>query len=279
MPWGLTYDIAMAELAANSLLPSGGAGGLALGVWALRQAGMPTGHIARRTVAFFVVTSAANFVVLIVVGLGVFLDIIAGRDSAALSLVPAVITAFGALIVCLSPKLFRALGRRPARPDRAGVRAKIGAMVKSGLGAAADGVDQAILLLRSHSPGVIAGSLAYMAFDIAALACGFAAVGQVPAFGTLVLGYLIGQLGNLVPLPGGIGGTDGALIGVFALYGVNVSEAAAAVFAYRLFQLTVPAILGAPAFVLLRRRLMRADQPALVCAPLGVDAVKLPARS
>ncbi|MGO9881678.1 MAG: TIGR00374 family protein, partial [Solirubrobacteraceae bacterium] len=42
MSWGLSYDIAMAELAANSLLPAGGAGGLALGVWALRQAGMPT---------------------------------------------------------------------------------------------------------------------------------------------------------------------------------------------------------------------------------------------
>ena len=53
MPWGLSYDIAMAELAANSLLPTGGAGGLALGVWALHQAGMATAHIARRTVAFF----------------------------------------------------------------------------------------------------------------------------------------------------------------------------------------------------------------------------------
>src|SRR5206468_5377557 len=42
MPWGLSYDIAMSELAANSLLPAGGAGGLALGVWALRQSGMPT---------------------------------------------------------------------------------------------------------------------------------------------------------------------------------------------------------------------------------------------
>src|SRR4051812_37211228 len=39
MPWALSYEIAMAELAANSLLPAGGAGGLALGVWALHQAG------------------------------------------------------------------------------------------------------------------------------------------------------------------------------------------------------------------------------------------------
>ena len=277
MPWGLTYDIAMAELAANSLLPTGGAGGLALGVWALRQAGMPTGHIARRTVAFFVVTSAANFVVLIVVGIGVFLDVISGRDSAALSLVPALITAFGALVVCLSPKLLRLVGRRPARADRDGWPARVGAAIKAGLGAVADGVEQALLLLRSHSVPVVVGSFAYMAFDIAALGCGFAAVGGVPAFGTLVLGYLIGQLGNLVPLPGGIGGTEGALIGVFVLYGVSLTEASAAVLTYRLFQLALPALLGAPAFVLLRRRLMRADQPALVCAPLGVDVVKLPA--
>jgi uncharacterized protein (TIRG00374 family) len=140
-------------------------------------------------------------------------------------------------------------------------------------------VDQAIALLRSHSFGVSVGSFAYMAFDIAALGCGFAAVGHLPAFGTLVLGYLIGQLGNLVPLPGGIGGTEGALIGVFALYGVNLTEATAAVLTYRLFQLLVPALLGAPAFVVLRRRLMRADHPALVCAPLALDVVKLPARS
>ena len=111
-----------------------------------------------------------------------------------------------------------------------------------------------------------------MAFDIAALGFAFAAVGHVPTFGVLVLGYLIGQLGNLVPLPGGIGGTEGALVGVFALYGVNVSDAAAAVLLYRLFQLAIPALLGAPAFVMLRRRLMREEKPASVCAPLGTDA-------
>jgi uncharacterized membrane protein YbhN (UPF0104 family) len=69
------------------------------------------------------------------------------------------------------------------------------------------------------------------------------------------------------------------LIGVFALYGVNLTEATAAVLTYRLFQLLVPALLGVPAFVLLRRKLMRADHPAQVCAPLALDVVKLPARS
>jgi len=125
------------------------------------------------------------------------------------------------------------------------------------------------------APGLTSGSAGDWAL---ALGFGFAAVGHLPAFGTLVLGYLIGQLGNLVPLPGGIGGTEGALIGVFALYGVNLTVATAAVLTYRLFALVVPALLGAPAFVLLRRKLLRTDQPALVCAPLALDVVKLPAR-
>jgi uncharacterized membrane protein YbhN (UPF0104 family) len=111
MSWSLSYDIAMAELAANSLLPAGGAGGLALGVWALRQAGMPTAQVARRTVTFFVVTSAANFFLLIVVGLGVFAGVIAGSDSAGLTLVPALMTAAGVGVVALSPRLLRALGQ------------------------------------------------------------------------------------------------------------------------------------------------------------------------
>jgi uncharacterized protein (TIRG00374 family) len=279
MSWRLSYQIAMAELAANSLLPSGGAGGLALGVWALKQAGMPTGHIARRTVAFFVVTSAANFFVLIIVGLGVFADVLAGKDDANRSLVPAVITALGALIVGLSPGLLRALGKRGQRIKHEGRAGRVRKAVRSSLEAVADGVDAAKALLRQHSFGVIVGSLAYMAFDIAALGAAFAATSSVPTFGTLVLGYLIGQLGNLIPLPGGIGGTEGALIGVFALYGVSLTEASAAVLLYRLFQLFVPAVLGVPAFVLLRRTLMHADKPAAMCAPLGLDVVKIPART
>ena len=260
MPWRLSYDIAMAELAANSLLPAGGAGGLALGVWALRQAGMPTAHIARRTVAFFVVTSAANFFALVLVGLGVFVGVLSGRGSAVLTLVPALITALGILLVGLSPKLLRALGSRGAQPESNSWWARGRTALHAGLTAAADGVEQAIALLRYHSFGAIVGSFAYMAFDIAALGFAFAAVGHVPAFGTLVLGYLIGQLGNLIPIPGGVGGTEGALIAVFALYGVNVSEATAAVLLYRLFQLAIPALLGTPAFVLLRRRLAHSDR-------------------
>jgi uncharacterized protein (TIRG00374 family) len=279
MSWGLSYDISMAEQAANSLLPSGGAGGLALGVWALHQAGMATGHIARRTVAFFVVTSAANFVVVAVAGVLTFLGVFPGDRSVIFTLVPAVIAAIVIEFTWLSPKLLRTFGEPLAATGRERWLDQIRQAIRHGLRAAADGLELAKALLRAHSFGVIVGSFSYLAFDIAALGFGFAAVGHVPPFGTLVMGYLIGQLGNLVPVPGGIGGTEGALVGMFAIYGVNASEAIAAVFVYRLFQLAVPALLGAPAFVLLRRKLMRTHDRALVCTPLSVDVVELPARS
>jgi uncharacterized protein (TIRG00374 family) len=279
MPWGLSYDIAMAELAANALLPTGGAGGLALGVWALRQAGMPTGHIARRTVAFFLLTSAANFAGVVLVGLGMFAGLLPGRASPLLTLGPALIAASVIVFAWLSPSLLRAVGEPLAQVQPEHWTGRVRLALRGALKATADGVDLAKQLLRSRSFGVIVGSLGYMSFDIAALGFGFAAVGSVPPFAPLVLGYLIGQLGNLIPLPGGIAGTEAGLVGVYALYHVNVSQAVAAVLIYRLFQLAIPALLGAPAFVLLRRKLAAGHHPADVCAPLATDVVHLAARA
>jgi hypothetical protein len=60
MSWSTSYKIGVAEEGAGSLFPLGGAGSLALGVWALRRGGMPADEIARKTVAFFLLTSAPS---------------------------------------------------------------------------------------------------------------------------------------------------------------------------------------------------------------------------
>ncbi len=279
MSWSLSYDIAMSEQAANSLLPSGGAGGLALGVWALHQAGMSTAHIARRTVAFFLVTSAANFAAVVVGGLGMYLGVFPGDGSVAFTLIPALIAALVITLTWLSPRLLRTFGEPLAGPRRTTWTAGLRHALRDGLAAAADGVDLAKSLIRAHSFGVVVGAFAYLVFDIAALGFGFAAVGSVPPFGALVMGYLVGQLGNLIPVPGGIGGTEGGLVGMFAIYHVNVGLATAAVLTYRLFQLAIPALLGAPAFVMLRRKLAHAHQRELVCAPLSPEVIDLTASS
>jgi hypothetical protein len=53
MTWRSATELGLSELAVGSLVPASGAGGLALGAWALRKSGMPAAQIAERSVAFF----------------------------------------------------------------------------------------------------------------------------------------------------------------------------------------------------------------------------------
>jgi uncharacterized membrane protein YbhN (UPF0104 family) len=117
-------------------------------------------------------------------------------------------------------------------------------------------------LLRTRRWRAILGACGYLGFDIAALLVAFAAYGSHEALAPLVFGYVVGQLGGLIPLPGGIGGTDGGLIGALVLYGAPLSTATAAVFTYRAFQLGVPAVLGTISFFGLRHTLAGLTRPS-----------------
>ena len=262
MSWGFSSELALAEQATNVLVPTGGAGGLALGVWALRQGGMSTEHIGRRSIAFFVLTSLPNFAVAAVLGPLLLTGLFAGHIPFVLTLVLSAAAWAVAVVVALLPRLL-------ARIDPH----KSGGAVTRRLRSAAVTLDRGIrdtgVLLRSGQWRAIIGAIGYLAFDIAALIAGFAAFGGGLPLAPLIFAYVIGQLGGLIPLPAGVGGTDGGLIGAMVLYGSPLSQAAAAVLAYRLFQLGVPAILGAVAFIRLRRTLSRSSAPAAACAPLA----------
>jgi len=84
----MSWQIGMSELGAASVLPAGGAGGLAFGAWALRRSGLPAQRVAWRTVAFFLITSAVNFAAVILVGAGVALTILPGPHTLLLSVGP-----------------------------------------------------------------------------------------------------------------------------------------------------------------------------------------------
>ena len=81
----------------------------------------------------------------------------------------------------------------------------------------------------------------------------FRAVGASPELAPIWMAYLIGQLGNWLPVPGGIGGTELGLVGALVLYGSPALTATAAVLLYRAIELWVPAVLGIAAFVQLKR--------------------------
>src|SRR4051794_12344124 len=214
MPWGFSAQVGLSEQAANVLLPAGGAGGLALGAWALNRAGMSSGHIARRTVAFFLITSSTNFVVAVVAGALLLTGVLPGDASPALAGVPAALALVTIGVVLVLPRVLPDDHRHVA--GRAG---RVREAVARGAVTVGHGVRDAVTLLRSGRPSVVGGAAGYLAFDMAALAAAFHAFGHAPAAGDFLLAYVIGQLGGLLPLPGGVGGADGGLVAALALYG------------------------------------------------------------
>jgi uncharacterized membrane protein YbhN (UPF0104 family) len=97
------------------------------------------------------------------------------------------------------------------------------------------GVRESIALVRARDPLVVGGCIGYLAFDVAALGASFQAFGG--------------------------GGPP--------VYGSSAAPATAAVLAYRVFQLGLPAILGVLAFRQIRKRLGDAEQTAAVAARFG----------
>ena len=270
MSWRTSYQIAMSEQAANSLLPAGGAGGLALGAWALNRGGMSAEHIGRRSVAFFLITSLAKFGTLIVFAALFALGILSGDRAPAFTFGFAVAGIVVTAIVLVLPALMeRRSARRSAPASNAG---RIRSAFVHTRNALADGVRDAVDLLRQRSVGVLLGSFGYMAFDIAVLGACFQGFGYLPPVGVLVVAYLVGQLGGLLPIP--IGGIEGGLIGSFALFHTPLAVATVAVLVYRALALWIPGLLGSVAFVRLRRTLRRDEQPAMICQPL-VEPVTL----
>jgi uncharacterized membrane protein YbhN (UPF0104 family) len=262
MSWRFSAQLALAEQATNVLVPTGGAGGLALGAWALRQGGMSTAHIGRRSIAFFVLTSIPNFAFAAVLGPLLLTGWFSGHVPVLLTLVLSAAAWGTAAAVALLPLV---LARIDA--DKAG--GGVGGRLRFAAVTLENGIRDTGRLLASGQWQAILGAIGYLAFDIAALIAGFAAFGGGLPLAPLIFAYVIGQLGGLIPLPAGVGGTDGGLIGAMVLYGAPLSQAAAAVLAYRLFQLGVPALLGAIAFIRLRHTLSKSPAPAAACAPLA----------
>jgi uncharacterized membrane protein YbhN (UPF0104 family) len=254
-----SWQISGSELAMGSLVPASGAGGLALGAWVLHRGGMGGQRIARRSVAFFLIKSGVNFLAVAVLGALLAVGLLGPDLSLWLTALPASLAALTIVAVAALPRL------GPGEPPEAGasrVRRGISATRK----AVIDGAAEARQILLSGHLGVIAGSVGYWAFDNAVLWATFHAFGASPPITVILMGYLIGQLGGLLPLPGGIGGIDLGLIGTLVVYGAPAAATAAAVLAYRIILFWLPLLVGGVAFEGLRRDMPNQGEFA-ACAP------------
>ena len=268
--WRTSWEIGWSELAVGSLLPASGAGGLALGAWILSQEGMPAERIARRSVAFFLIKSSVNFVAVAVIGTLMALGVGPHR-SPLLTVLPAALSLLVIAVVLLLPRI----GTGPAPGPDAGRAWRAVSAVRR---AVVVGAREAVQIVRSGNLLVIGGSIGYWAFDNLVLWATFRAFETSVPLTVLLMGYLIGQLGGLLPIPGGVGGIDGGLIGTLIVYGAPAAATAAAVLAYRVILFWLPLLVGAAAFVSLRRGLNRPDRPDLCRSPAPADipTVRLP---
>jgi uncharacterized membrane protein YbhN (UPF0104 family) len=255
--WRESYQVTMASLAATRLFAAAGAGGVALTVWALRRSGMEPRLVACRMVAFMVLLYVIYAGSLLLDGIGLAVGLFPGGGSFAITVVPATVAALlfvlaGAMAL-LPGDIERRLGRWAAGSGRLAHWIARAVTVPA---LAASGIRTAIDLIRSRDPGLL-GAPAWWGFDICVLWASFHAFGSAPPFTVIWMAYFVGTLGNLLPLPGGLGGVEGGMIGAFAAFGVNIDLAVLAVLTYRGISFWLPTIPGAIAYFQLLRTVNR----------------------
>jgi putative heme transporter len=250
--WRVSLEIPLAGIAAIRLVAAAGAGGVAVVAWALSRAGMSAGVIACRIVASLVVQYSVYLGALIVGGLGLWAGVFPGGGSVLITLVPAAAAALMAVAIiglALMPRdVEQRLGRVADRPGAGGWIAKRIAKAPAALGS---GVRTAGDLVKERRLGLL-GAVAYWGFDIAVLGVSFHAFGTVVPVAVLVVGYFLGTLGSLLPLPGGVGGVEGGMIGAFVAFGIPAKSAIVAVLAYRAISFWLPTLPGIAGYLGLR---------------------------
>lgn len=241
-PIGFATKVALAEQGFGAAVPLAGAGSLVLGGWLLVERGEPIVSVAKRSAVLYLLTSAINLITLVVISLGLLSGILAGPRDLELSLIPAAAGTAVFLFFLLLPRFVKRIARLKSMPRP----------IRLFLIAAADSIHDTKALVLSGDWRLI-GAIGYLWFDISVLIVCFAALGHVPPIAAIVLGYQLGYLINVVPIPGGIGVLDAGIIGLLVLYGVHATPAAAATLVYHAIALWIPGLLGLTAFLILRR--------------------------
>jgi uncharacterized protein (TIRG00374 family) len=255
--WRESYQITMAGLAASRIFAAGGAGGLVLTAWALRRSGMRRRLVADTTLSFLILTYMPYVVALIVCGYGLRLGIFPGAAPFGLTVVPATL-ALIALLIGLSFALVPTdLQRRLSGwAEGHGALARLAQKAAHIPASASAGMRDALAHLRSADPALL-GAILFWAFQVLVLWAAFKAFGEAPPWAVLVQAFFCGMLGNLLPMPGGVGGVEGGMIGSLAAFDVDGGLAVVVVLVFRAFTFWLPLIPGVVAYFQLRRTVER----------------------
>lgn len=254
LDWMTSTQLTLAGVVATRVFSAGGAGGIAFTAWVLHRAGM-SGRVAARRLAAFMILLYSVYVGALLIG-GVL--VVTGALTSVPTLLGVSALAVGAAVTVLGVAIVQIPGDLERRAERlatrGGAMGKLAARLATIPQVAGSATRLAVEIARER-PSIVLWPLVWWAFDVATLWACFEAFGSSPAAGTLVLCYFLGQMGNLLPLPGGVGGAEGGMIGAFAASGVNAGLALVAVVSYQMISTYLPAIPGLLSYAGLRRRM------------------------
>ncbi|HEX4187090.1 MAG TPA: lysylphosphatidylglycerol synthase domain-containing protein [Solirubrobacteraceae bacterium] len=283
-------QITLAGAAATRLLPTAGAGGVALTIWTLRRAGLRSQTAARTLIAFMLLLYSVFLLAIVVSGAVLALGPAAGPVE--LSAVPAVV-AMLPIALCLAlawqgdrePEIGGERPRDLRRRSRAAAGQRLSRLasgrrlsrvatgerlsrVAAGVRLLGECVRQATELVRLRDPR-LAGAIAYWGFDAAVVWATLRAFGSAPAIPVIALAYFVGQVANTLPIPGSV---SAGMAGVLIAFGVPAAVAVPSVLTYRAIAIWLPTPLALAAVPALRgtiARWAREDAAATAAAARG----------
>lgn len=247
--------VAWAQLGGGMLVPGGTLGSIGIGAVILHRLGMSMDRVAERQFVLMFLNSTIDGLAIVFFGTLTALGLFSEDPSLALTLLPAVVVT----ITIISALLFARFADRHARrlEEWRPKLAKAGVTLTKAV--------EGVYSLLRHRGGlkVVLGAIAYLGFDMTVLWGGFAAIGADPrpTFAIVSLSYLIGGLLGSIPLPANLGAVTG-MAGMLILYGVNTSDALAAVVLYQAIGFLVPLIGGGIAYLFLRGQFRAVENAA-----------------
>ena len=183
--------------------------------------------------------AAPNLVLIMIFGVLMGLGVVAGSSDWWLTWLPAAIAfavAAGAIAIAVWA-------------EKLATRVK-NQRLAQGITIVATGVTGTVAILRRRSWRVV-GTWVDLFGSIGVLWASLIAVGDHLPFSVVAMGYLVGQIAQVIPVPGGVGAIDAGVTGALVLYGAPATITTAGELISHGIDLAVPIVTGIVAFVFL----------------------------
>jgi uncharacterized membrane protein YbhN (UPF0104 family) len=250
-------EITFGGAAATRLLPTAGAGGAAMTLWAIAKTGLGARRGGHVLLTFLTLLYGVFLAGIALSGAAIALGL-GGEAGHAAVAGAASLAATAAITAGLVLGRRRGAGPEDATPAVGRVRSAAAMIGRA--------VRDAVSLVRGGDARLL-GAPAWWFFDGAVLWAAFHALGEPPALPILAFAYFAGQVGNTIPVPGAV---SGGIVGTLLAFGVAPDLALSAVLTYRTVAIWAPAPLGLLALGALKARVGRWDRDE--------DEIAVPAR-